>query len=279
MPRLARKNLKFIGWCVSSLFLSFGLVNPTKFICIAYIALWLTFLPPLYSQLTNRYGLKRNIVGRIIILFLSLSLLSFSQPESQQASKPQATSTQIVIQTPKAKTPKPIFVSSEYKMFRSAGASPEKAQALKDACTTDKTCPTTLKIAKAVVRGEITLGLVSKPDQPCTETEFKKDDVDFCYYKSAEGRKSIREAEAANKTQENNSSGNDISTESISSTSLAREEHQKQAVLAAAQKFVDEADTPEKVEALGENCRIMIESGTAKEKALCIGIASIYAGQ
>jgi hypothetical protein len=195
MPRLARKNLKFIGWCVSSLFLSFGLVNPTKFICIAYIALWLTFLPPLYSQLTNRYGLKRNIVGRIIILFLSLSLLSFSQPESQQASKPQATSTQIVIQTSKAKTPKPIFVSSEYKMFRSAGASPEKAQALKDACTADKTCPTTLKIAKAIVRGEITLGLVSKPDQPCTETEFKKDDADFCYYKSAEGRKSISETE------------------------------------------------------------------------------------
>jgi hypothetical protein len=30
----------------------------------------------------------------------------------------------------------------------------------------------------------------------CLETEFKKDDVDFCYYKSAEGRKSISETEA-----------------------------------------------------------------------------------
>ena len=197
MSKLCRKTLKFIGWCLSSLFLSYGLANPTKFICIAYIALSLTFLPPLYSQLTNRYGLKRNIIGRIIIFFLSLSLLNFPQQESQQASKPQATSTQIVVQTPKAKTPKPIFVSSEYKMFRSAGASPEKAQALKDACTADKTCPTTLKIAKAIVRGEITLGLVSKPDQPCTETEFKKDDADFCYYKSAEGRKSISETETA----------------------------------------------------------------------------------
>jgi hypothetical protein len=108
----------------------------------------------------------------------------------------------------KPETPKPVVVSAEYKMFRAAGASPAKAQALKDACTADKTCPKTLKIAKAVVKGEITLGLVSKPDQPCTEAEFKQEeksgsDGDGCYYKSAEGKKAMREAQAANQAQEN----------------------------------------------------------------------------
>ncbi len=247
MSGSSRKILKFICWCISSLFLFVGcnlcLFNPNKFIGIIYIALSLIFLPPLYSQLTNRYGLKRNIVGRIIIFFL----LSVSTPAPQQASKTQTTSTQVVVQTPKAETPKPIFVSPEYKMFRSAGASPKKAQALKDACTADKTCPTTLKIAKAVVRGEITLGLVSKPEQPCTEAEFKKDensldDGDFCYSKSAEGRKSIREAEAASKAQENKPS--------------AVESWKEAAVLAESQpNSKDLADKAEKarLEAIVEN--------------------------
>jgi hypothetical protein len=137
------------------------------------------------------------------------SLFLLSGCSDRQASKPQATATQVVVQTPKAETPKPVVVSAEYKMFRAAGASPEKAQALKDACTADKTCPTTLEFAKGVVRGEVTLGLVSKPDQPCTEAEFKADEGSvgglgsFCYPKSAEGKKTMREAEAANNAQEN----------------------------------------------------------------------------
>jgi hypothetical protein len=79
------------------------------------------------------------------------------------------------------------------------------------------------------------LGLVSKLDEPCTEAEFKKDEEsggysNFCYSKSAEGRKSIRKAEAANKAQEKNSSDNDISTESIPSASPTTQEYQKEAV-------------------------------------------------
>jgi hypothetical protein len=201
-----RTVLTFLGWILSSFFLLIGcsaLFTPNISGAISCIVWGLMFLPPSYSNMIKRYELDRNynwnkdLYRRIFFLLISLIIASSIVPNSQKASKPQATSTQIVVQTPKAEAPKPIFVSSEYKMFRSAGASPEKAQALKDACTADKTCPTTLKIAKAIVRGEITLGLVSKPDQPCTETEFKKDDADFCYYKSAEGRKSISETETA----------------------------------------------------------------------------------
>jgi hypothetical protein len=111
----------------------------------------------------------------------------------------------------KPETPKPVVVSAEYKMFRVAGASPEKAQALKDACTAEKNCPKTFKIAQGVVRGDITLGLVSKPDQPCTEAEFRQEkknggDAYVCFFKSAEGKKAMREAEAANKAQQNKAS-------------------------------------------------------------------------
>lgn len=287
------KVLTFVGWLLSSSSLMSGcsaLFQSKVDTGIGLIIWGLVFLPVSYSkiikghELGKNYNRNKTILGRIIIFLISPVIVSFIVPESQQASKPQTTPTQVVIQTPKAETSKPVVVSAEYKMFRAAGASPEKAQALKDACIADKTCPKTLEIAKAVVKGEITLGLVSKPGQPCTEAEFKQEEKsegisNFCYYKSAEYKKAMREAEAANKAQEKDSSDNDSSTESVPSSSLTGQEYQKQAVLAMAQKFVDEADTPEKVEALGENCRIMLESGTAKEKALCIGIASIYAGQ
>jgi hypothetical protein len=285
--------MRTVRWFLSSFLFLTGcaeLFTPNLARAIGFIIWGLIFLPVSYSKIIKGYGLGKNynrnksIYGRIIIFLISPAIVSFIVPESQQASKPQTTPTQVVVQTPKVETPKPVVVSAEYKMFRAAGASPEKAQALKDACTADKTCPKTLEIAKAVVKGEITLGVVSKPDRPCTVAELEQENKsegisNFCYFKSAEYKKAMREAEAANKAQEKNSSDNDSSTESVPSASPTGQEYQKQAVLAMAQKFVDEADTPEKVEALGENCRIMLESGTAKEKALCLGIASIYAGQ
>lgn len=145
-------------------------------------------------------------------------------------------------------------------MFRAAGASPEKAQALKDACTADKTCPKTLKIAKAVVKGEVSLGLVSKPDQPCTEAEFKQEEKsegsgDGCYYKSAEAKKAMREAEAANQAQENKPS--------------AVESWKDAAVLAESQPDnKDLADNAEKarLEAIVENGK---RYGLSKAYVLC----------
>ncbi len=211
MHRLIQKILNFIGWSISSFFLLTGFVGlflPDRVAAIFIIVWGLIFLPPFYYRMTKRYGWKKNILWRIVIFFvLPIFITPWLPPSQHQASNPEKTSIQAVSRARKTEMQKPISVSPEYKMFRTAGASPEKAQALKDACTVNKTCPKTLEIAKGVVKGEITLGLVSNPDQPCTEDEFKKSDKiegadDFCYYKSAEGRKAFREAEAARKTQE-----------------------------------------------------------------------------
>lgn len=147
---------------------------------------------------------KIKILGGLLVITQFCLACESNNNKTTSSTFPLTTQSPIL----KPETPKPVVISAEYKMFRSAGANPEKAQDLKDACSADKTCPKTLEIAKAVVKGEITLGLVSKPDQPCTEAEFEQEeksggDGDGCYYKSAEGRKTMREAEAANKAQEN----------------------------------------------------------------------------
>jgi hypothetical protein len=203
-----------------------------------------------------------ELLTKIKILGGLLVISQFCLACESNNNKTTSSTTPITNQSPilKPETPKPVFVSAEYKMFRAAGASPEKAQALKDACTADKTCPKTLKIAKAVVKGEVSLGLVSKPDQPCTEAEFKQEEKsegsgDGCYYKSAEAKKAMREAEAANQAQENKPS--------------AVESWKDAAVLAESQPDnKDLADNAEKarLEAIVENGK---RYGLSKAYVLC----------
>jgi hypothetical protein len=131
-----RTAITFFGWILSSVFLLIGcsaLFTPNIPGAITTIVWGLMFLPPSYSNIIKRYELDRNydwrqdIYKRFIAMVILLIIGHSAVIDSQKASKPQVTSTQIVTQAPKAKTLKPVFVSAEYKMFRSAGASPEKA--------------------------------------------------------------------------------------------------------------------------------------------------------
>lgn len=214
MHTIIQKAMNFIGWSISSFFLFTGFVGlfSTQIAIAILVIIWgLIFFPPLYQRITKSYGLKKNIIGRIIIFFISPIFISPWIPISEKSSLSKTTVRQTnTDQIKSSATQKKVFVSPEYKMFRAAGASPEQAQILKDSCISSKTCPTKLDIAKAVVRGEMSLGLVSRPDQPCTETEFKNDQEsgDFCYYKSAEGRrvtKEVNDRVAASKVEQSKS--------------------------------------------------------------------------
>ena len=207
---------------------------------------------------------KNKILGGLLVIILFCMACQSNNSKTTSSTIPVANQSP----SPTPEIPKPVVVSTEYKMFRAAGASPEKAQALKDACTADKNCPKTLRIAKAVVKGEITLGLVSRPDQPCTEAEFEQDSKsedggDGCYYKSAEGKKIIREIESANKALKNKPS----SVESWKDAAILAESQPNDKNLA------DKAEKA-RLEAIVENGE---SNGLSKAYVLCS--ASIRADQ